>query len=102
MGTRCICVLTIVLAWSAPQPAFAQIPTDAVAFWKLDGNATDSSSSCANNGTAMGTPVWPAARLSTGLEFSGDDAVLVPGNGGLTGLQPTAYAISAWVKYKAT
>ncbi len=102
MRTRDICVLTIVLVWSAAQPALAQIPTDAVAFWKLDGNATDSSSSGANDGTAMGTPVWAAARLSTGLELSGDDEVLVPGNGGITGLQPTAYAISAWVKYKAT
>jgi len=69
-----------------------------VGWWKLDGNADDSSS-YANHGAAQGSFQWIAGYIDTGaVEFTGDGGkVLVPN---AAQLNPTAAVTAmAWVNY---
>jgi hypothetical protein len=85
--------------------AFAQIPGDVVAHWKLDegsGTAADSSVN-GNNGVLVNGPAWRAAGfINAALTFDGSDDHVVVANAPAS-LKPTSgYAISAWIKYGAT
>jgi hypothetical protein len=76
----------------------AVVPTSGlVGQWKLDGNATDTSTTPAN-GTLMGGPLWSTdAKVGTALSFEGVDDYVNLGNP--TKLQlKGAMTLSAWVK----
>jgi len=85
------------LVWDACLPVSA--PTDTpVGWWKLDGNADDSST-YANHGTAEGTFQWITGHVDSGaIEFTGDGGrVLVPNAAQLN--PTTAVTAMAWVNY---
>jgi len=90
-------------AWLAADACLpAAAPTDdPVGWWKLDGNADDSSS-YANHGAAQGSFEWVTGHIDTGaIEFTGDGGrVLVPN---AAQLNPTsAVTATAWVNYSQT
>jgi len=72
-----------------------------VAYWKLDGDSTDSSSN-GFDGTLYGNPVWdPNGRVDGALKFDGDgDYVNIDGWEGIAGTN--SRTVCAWAKTEAT
>jgi hypothetical protein len=87
-------------AWLASDACLpVTAPTDdPVGWWKLDGNADDSST-YANHGAAQGSFQWVTGYIDTGaVEFTGDGGkVLVPNAAQLN--PTTAVTAMAWVNY---
>ena len=68
-----------------------------VGWWKLDGNADDSSGK-GNNGTVMNGPQWIAGRINGGLRFDGvDDCVSLPIGQLISTLNSSTLAV--WVDF---
>jgi hypothetical protein len=71
-------------------------PKGLAGWWKLDGNADDSSTTGAN-GTVIGGPLWVAGKIDGAVELDGVDDFVDCGN-------PTAldfgtdFAVCAWIK----
>jgi len=67
------------------------------AYWKLDGNASDSCNK-GYDGTVFGSPVWdPNGHIDGALRFDGfDDYVKITGWRGISGTNPRT--VSAWIK----
>jgi len=71
------------------------IDPDLVGWWRLDGNANDSSGNN-NHGTLSGNPQWVAGKIGGALEFDGTDVYIDCGNGpslDITG----EITIAAWI-----
>ena len=87
-------------AWLATDACLpVTVPTaNPVGWWKLDGNANDSST-YANHGTAEGSFEWITGHIDTGaIEFTGDGGkVLVPNAAQLN--PTTAVTAMAWLNY---
>jgi len=84
----------LVLGLVLPSLAHAVHPTP-VAWWKLDGDALDSSGND-HNGTLHGNPQWIPGIYGGALDFDGDDYVTIDGYKGVLGTQ--AFTITAWIK----
>jgi len=84
----------LVLGLVLPSLAHAVHPTP-VAWWKLDGDALDSSGNNLN-GTLHGNPQWIPGVYGEALDFDGDDYVTIDGYKGVLGTQ--AFTITAWIK----
>jgi hypothetical protein len=69
----------------------------AVAWWKLDSNADDSSATGAN-GTVVGEPVWVAGMIDGALELDGVDDYVDCGNPAVLDFGTGDFTISAWIK----
>jgi endonuclease/exonuclease/phosphatase family metal-dependent hydrolase len=83
--------------------AYAQIPTDAVAWWALDDGAgtTAADSAGSNDGELMNAPAWTVGHSGGALQFNGSNYVRIVSPA--VALKPAAgYAISAWVKFTST
>ena len=80
--------VVLALGLGLTSPAYAQEP-GLVGWWKLDGNASDSSGNN-NHGTLFGNPQWVAGKIDGALDFDGtDDYVesgtnIIPGSGDFT------------------
>ena len=80
----------------------AQIPTGPLAHWKLDetgSNTTAADSSGNNHPGVVLNPTWTPGRIGGALSFDGANHVRVTG---APALEPTAFAVSAWVNYSLT
>jgi hypothetical protein len=75
-------------------------PKGLAGWWKLDGNANDSSTTGAN-GTAIGGPLWVAGKTDGAVELDGVDDCVDCGNP--TALDfATDFTVSAWIKMTST
>ncbi|MCH8120644.1 MAG: LamG domain-containing protein, partial [Planctomycetes bacterium] len=90
----CLVSVVFVIGLVLPNLAHAVPPTP-VAWWKLDGDALDSSGND-RNGTLHGNPRWVPGVYGDALEFDGDDYVTIDGYKGILGTQ--AFTITAWIK----
>jgi len=73
---------------------------DLVGWWKLDGNATDSSGG-GHDGVLYGGPLWDAGIIGGALTFDGaDDRVEMPGTSGADGFAGLAGEVTwtMWMK----
>ncbi|MHC4488000.1 MAG: LamG-like jellyroll fold domain-containing protein [Planctomycetota bacterium] len=88
----------LVLGLVLPSVAHAVHPTP-VAWWKLDGDALDSSGND-RNGTLHGNPQWVPGVYGDALAFDGDDYVTIDGYKGIVtdGTNTSAFTITAWFK----
>ena len=67
-----------------------------VGWWRLDGNANDSSGNN-NHGTLLGNPQMVAGKISGALELDGDDSVDL-GNPSILDFGTGDWTICAWIK----
>ena len=95
-------VATVILGLATPLAA--QVPSDVVAHWQLDGNAQDASANQLHGtpGPSGSGPAWTSSgKIGGALTFDGVDdqveVVNVP-----TSMKNATFAISAWVNYSAT
>jgi len=90
--------VVLVVGLILPSLAHAVHPAP-VAWWKLDGDALDSSSND-RNGTLHGNPQWVAGIYGDALEFDGDDYVTIDGYKGIVtdGTNTSAFTITAWIR----
>ena len=75
-----------------------------VGWWKLDGNATDSSGN-GHDGVLFGNPEWVAGKIGGALKFDGvDDRVEVPGTSQADGFPAVRGEVTwaVWIKTSAT
>jgi endonuclease/exonuclease/phosphatase family metal-dependent hydrolase len=98
-------LLAAALVSGCAASALAQIPTAGLtAHWKFDETgttqiATDSTAN-GHDGTLTNGASWTSGKLNGAVLLDGVDDVVVVSN--TAGLQGSAFAISAWVKYTAT
>jgi hypothetical protein len=90
--------VVLVVGLVLPNLAYAVHPTP-VAWWKLDGDALDSSGNDLN-GTLHGNPQWVPGIYGDALEFDGDDYVTIDGYKGIVtdGTNTSAFTITAWIR----
>jgi len=97
-GLICLASFVLVLGLVLPSVANAAGP-DLLVWWKLDGDATDSSG---NNhpATLIGNPQWVSGKIGGALEFDGvDDRLEMPGTNPAAGFTFVGEATwAAWVK----
>ena len=83
----------------------AQAPSGASAHWALDDGspATTAADSSGNgNNATLNGPTWTSSGvMNAALIFDGNDSVTIT-NAATSLRPPTAYAISAWVRYSST
>jgi hypothetical protein len=75
-------------------------PSPPVGWWKLDGDATDSSAS-GYNGAAEGSYGWESGHIDQAIEFTGDGGrVLVADDGNTPLLRPAdQISVTTWARY---
>lgn len=74
----------------------SQLTNNIVAYWKLDGNASDASGS--NTGTVIGATADSQGKISSAYSFDGtDDYVSAPNSTSLN-IQGNTISLSAWIK----
>jgi len=78
--------------------ANADISSALVAYYRLDGDATDTSGN-GNDGTFMGSPQSVPGKFGQALEFEGQDYVQVEGYIPISGAADRA--VTAWIKMQA-
>ncbi|UCG57143.1 MAG: hypothetical protein JSU70_20040 [Phycisphaerales bacterium] len=66
-----------------------------VGWWKLDGDASDSSGS-GNDGTVFGDPQWVPGRVGDAIELDGDGDYVDIGPVGISGMDPRT--VAGWAK----
>ncbi|MHC4432648.1 MAG: LamG-like jellyroll fold domain-containing protein, partial [Planctomycetota bacterium] len=79
MSRKLTCLISVVLALALTSPADAQ-ESGLAGWWKLDGNANDSSGNN-NRGTLVGNPQWAVGQIGEALSFDGADDHVDCGNG---------------------
>ncbi len=90
----CSFFVVLVVGLGLSSLAHAAHPTP-VAWWKLDGDALDSSGND-RNGTLHGNPQWIEGVYGQALDFDGDDYVTIDGYKGV--LDMHAFTVTAWIK----
>ena len=96
MFRRSICLVLIILALGAAGSARA----DLIGWWRLDGDASDSSVN-GNDGVLFGGPQWVDGKIGGALEFDGaDDRVEMPGTSAAEGFAALEGEVTwaAWFK----
>jgi len=74
-------------------------PSAPVGWWKLDGDAADSSAS-GYHGTAEGSCAWVSGYIDGAIEFTGGGRVLVTDDGNTPLLRPAdRISSTAWINY---
>ncbi|MFO0969605.1 MAG: LamG-like jellyroll fold domain-containing protein, partial [Gemmataceae bacterium] len=75
-----------VISWTPP-------PTDAVSWWKLDGDTSDSAGG--NNATLHGPSDYSQGKVNQAFNLDGSNYLQIPDS---PSLKPTSISIEAWVK----
>ncbi len=97
MCRKLICLVSLVLVVGAALTSAANAAdANLVGWWKLDGDATDSSGN-GRDGTLSGSPQFVPGVYTEALEFhGGPDGVLIDGYNGILG--KSAFSVTAWIK----
>ncbi|MCP4610017.1 MAG: LamG domain-containing protein [Planctomycetes bacterium] len=99
MFRQSICLISLILVLCA----FGNAEADLVGYWRLDGNAADSSGG-GHDGEIFGEPKWVDGKIGGAMELDGDDWVEMPGTSaadGFAGLEGEV-TWTAWFKTDAT
>jgi hypothetical protein len=96
MCKKLICPISFLLLFGLfTDAANANINSALLAYYRLDGDATDTSGN-GNDGTLMGSPQSVPGKFDQALEFEGQDYVLVEGYIPISGAADRA--VTAWIK----
>ena len=89
-------VVSLFLISGFSHPAHADITNGLVGWWKLDGNATDSSGN-GSNGTLVGGPTFTNGQIDQAVNLNGTSQYVNVGTPSALNNLP-ALSISAWIK----
>jgi hypothetical protein len=96
MCGKSICLISIVFVVTMALTAFGQdMDPSLVGWWKLDGDALDSTGN-GNDGTVFGDPQWVPGRIADAIALDGDGDYVDIGPVGISGIDPRT--IAGWAK----